>query len=328
MTTMKAIRIHAYGGVENLHYDDVLRPEPQAGQVLVRVHAAGVNPFAKRRLCLIDWKIREGYFKQMFDLPLPVIIGQDIAGVVAGVGAGVTKLQPGQDVYGIADLQLSGAYAEYALGYAEAIIAPIGFANAPKPQTLDYIHAAAVPMAAMTAWQALFDTADLQSGQTLLIHGGAGGVGGYAIQLAKLNGARVIATAAVEHLDYVKNLGADVVLDYHAQPFEQQVQDVDVVLDLVGGETQARSWQVIRHGGILVSTVGVPAAGIPQGIRAVAVVLDPKAERQLQQIAQLIDAHQIEVTVEKTFELEAAAAAQEFSQHGHPYSKLVLQVTH
>jgi NADPH:quinone reductase-like Zn-dependent oxidoreductase len=320
VTTMKAIRLHAYGGVENLHYDDVLRPEPQAGQVLVRVHAAGVNPFAKRRLCLIDWKIREGYFQQMFDLPLPVIIGQDIAGVVAAVGAGVTTLHPGQDVYGIADLQLSGAYAEYALCYAEAI--------APKPHTLDYIHAAAVPMAAMTAWQALFDTADLHSGQTLLIHGGAGGVGGYAIQLAKLKGARVIATAAAEHLDYVKNLGADLVLDYHAQPFEQQVTDVAVVLDLVGGETQARSWQVIRHGGILVSTLGVPAAGIPPGIRAVAVVLDPRAERQLQQIAQLIDAHQIEVTVEKTFELEAAAAAQEFSQHGHPYGKLVLQVTH
>lgn len=312
MTTMKAIRIHAYGGVENLHYDDVLRPEPQAGQVLVSVHAAGVNP--------IDWKIREGYFQQMFDLPLPIIIGQDIAGVVAAVGTGVTTLHPGQDVYGIADLQLSGAYAEYALCYAEAI--------APMPHTLDYIHAAAVPLAAMTAWQALFDTADLHSGQTLLIHGGAGGVGGYAIQLAKLKGARVIATAAVEHLDYIKNLGADLVIDYHAQPFEQQVKDVAVVLDLVGGETQARSWQVIRHGGILVSTVGVPQSGIPPGIRAVAVVLDPKAERQLQQIAQLIDAHQIEVTVEKTFELEAAAAAQEFSQHGHPYGKLVLQVTH
>jgi NADPH:quinone reductase-like Zn-dependent oxidoreductase len=312
MTTMKAIRIHAYGGVENLHYDDVLRPEPQAGQVLVRVYAAGVNP--------IDWKIREGYFKQMFDLPLPVIIGEDIAGVVAAVGSGVTTLHPGQDVYGIADLQLSGAYAEYALCYAEAI--------APMPHTLDYIHAAAVPLAAMTAWQALFDTADLHSGQTLLIHGGAGGVGGYAIQLAKLKGARVIATAAVEHLDYIKNLGADLVIDYHAQPFEQQVKDVAVVLDLVGGETQARSWQVIRHGGILVSTVGVPASGIPEGIRAIGMALNPKAERQLQQIAQLIDAHQIEATVEKTFELEAAAAAQEFSQHGHPYGKLVLQVTH
>jgi len=115
----------------------------------------------------------------------------------------------------------------------------------------------------MTAWQALFDAADLHSGQTLLIHGGAGGVGGYAIQLAKLKGARVIATAAVEHLECVKNLGADLVLDYHAQPFKQQVQDVDVVLDLVGGETQTRSWQVIRHGGILVSRLGVPPSGIP-----------------------------------------------------------------
>lgn len=309
---MKAIRIHAYGGADNLHYDEVPRPDPQPGQVLVRVHAAGVNP--------IDWKIREGYLKQLFDYPLPLILGTDVAGVVEAVGAGVTTLQVGQDVYGVVDMTLSGAYAEYALGYAEAI--------APKPQSLDYIHAASVPIAAMTAWQALFDEADLQPGQTVLIHGAAGGVGGYAIQFAKWKGAQVIATASAANIDYVKNLGADRAIDYAAQSFEREVQDVDVVLDLVGGETQARSWQIIRSGGVLVSTIGVPSSGIPENIRAIPIFVNPKAAGQLQQIAQLIDNEHIKVTVERTFELAEAAQAQEISQHGHPHGKLVLQVAH
>lgn len=309
---MKAIRIHAYGGADNLHYDEVPRPDPQPGQVLVRVHAAGVNP--------IDWKIREGYLKQLFDYPLPLILGTDVAGVVEAVGAGVTTLQVGQDVYGVVDMTLSGAYAEYALGYAEAI--------APKPQSLDYIHAASVPIAAMTAWQALFDGADLQPGQTVLIHGAAGGVGGYAIQFAKWKGAQVIATASAANIDYVKNLGADRAIDYAAQSFEREVQDVDVVLDLVGGETQARSWQIIRSGGVLVSTIGVPSSGIPENIRAIPIFVNPKAAGQLQQIAQLIDNEHIKVTVERTFELAEAAQAQEISQHGHPHGKLVLQVAH
>jgi NADPH:quinone reductase-like Zn-dependent oxidoreductase len=322
MEMMKAIRIHAYGGAENLKYDEVPRPEPQAGEVLIQVYAAGVNP--------IDWKIREGFFKQVqvYDYPLPVIAGADVAGVVASVGDGVTTLQPGQAVYGTADMMLSGAYAEYALGYADAIIVPIGFANAPMPKTLDYIHAASVPIVAMTAWQALFDGAKLQPEQSVLIHGGAGGVGRYAIQLAKWKGARVIATASAANLDDVKSLGADRAIDYAGQPFEQQVKDVDVVLDLIGGETQARSWQIIRPGGVLVSTLGVPQSGIPQGIKAVPVFVNLRANSQLQQIAQLIDDGQIKVSVEQIFELAEAAKAQEVSQHGHPHGKLVLQVVH
>lgn len=310
METMKAIRIHAYGGAETLQYDEVPRPEPKSGEVLIQVYAAGVNP--------IDWKIREGYFKQIFDYPLPAIVGTDVAGVVASVGDGVTTLQPGQAVYGVVDMTLSGAYAEYALGYADAI--------APKPQTLDYIHAASVPIVAMTAWQALFDGANLQPGQTVLIHGAAGGVGSYAIQLAKWKGARVIATASAANIDYVQSLGADRVIDYTTQLFEQQVKDVDVVLDLVGGETQARSWQAIRSGGTLVSTLGVPGSGIPQGIKAIPVFVNPRVNSQLQQIAQLIDDGYIKVTVEQTFDLSEAAKAQEVSQHGHPRGKLVLQV--
>ncbi|MEH2330040.1 NADP-dependent oxidoreductase [Nostoc sp.] len=312
MATMKAIRIHAYGGAENLKYDEVPRPEPQAGQVLIQVYAAGVNP--------IDWKIREGFFQQVFDYSLPVIAGADVAGVVASVGDGVTTLQPGQAVYGTANMALSGAYAEYAVGYADAI--------APKPKTLDYIHAASVPIVAMTAWQALFDGANLQPEQSVLIHGGAGGVGRYAIQLAKWKRARVIATASAANLDDLRNLGADQVIDYASQPFEQQLKDVDVVLDLVGGETQARSWQIIRPGGVLVSTLGVPESGIPQGIKAVPVFANLKVNSQLQQIAQLIDDGQIKASIEQVFELAEAAKAQEVSQHGHPRGKLVLQVVH
>jgi NADPH:quinone reductase-like Zn-dependent oxidoreductase len=310
METMKAIRIHAYGGAENLHYDEVSRPIAKQGEVLVQVYAAGVNP--------VDWKIREGFLKQVFDYPLPVIVGTDFSGIVAAVGEGVTTLQPGQEVYGVVDMMLSGAYAEYALGYVEAI--------APKPKTLDFIHAASVPIVAMTAWQALFEEANLQLGQTILIHGAAGGVGSYAIQFAKWKGAQVIATASAANADYVQSLGADQVINYVAQPFEQQVKEVDVVLDLVGGETQARSWQALRASGVLVSTVGVSQIDIPQGIRAVAVFVNPKINGQLQQIAQLIDAGQIKVIVERTFDLAEAAKAQEFSQHMHPRGKLVLQV--
>lgn len=312
MATMKAIRIHAYGGAENLKYDEVPRPEPQAGQVLIQVYAAGVNP--------IDWKIREGFFQQVYDYSLPVIAGADVAGVVASVGDGVTTLQPGQAVYGTADMALSGAYAEYAVGYADAI--------APKPKTLDYIHAASIPIVAMTAWQALFSGANLQPGQSVLIHGGAGGVGRYAIQLAKWKSARVIATASAANLDDLRNLGADQAIDYASQPFEQQVKDVDVVLDLVGGETQTRSWQIIRPGGVLVSTLGVPESGIPQGIEAVSVFANLRVNSQLQQIAQLIDDGQIKASIEQVFELAEAAKAQEVSQHGHPRGKLVLQVVH
>ncbi|WP_335132034.1 NADP-dependent oxidoreductase [Nostoc sp.] len=309
---MKAIRIHAYGGAENLKYDEVPRPEPQAGQVLIQVYAAGVNP--------IDWKIREGFFQQVYDYSLPVIAGADVAGVVASVGDGVTTLQPGQAVYGTADMALSGAYAEYAVGYADAI--------APKPKTLDYIHAASIPIVAITAWQALFDSANLQPGQSVLIHGGAGGVGRYAIQLAKWKKARVIATASAANLDDLRNLGADQAIDYANQPFEQQVKDVDVVLDLIGGETQARSWQIIRPGGVLVSTLGVPESGIPQGIKAVPVFANLRKNSQIQEIAQLIDDGQIKASIEQVFELAEAAKAQEVSQHGHPRGKLVLQVVH
>jgi NADPH:quinone reductase-like Zn-dependent oxidoreductase len=253
--------------------------------------------------------VKAAYVTYQPDLAVPCALETVRAFFVQAIASGVEKL-----------VLLSGAYAEYAVGYADA--------SAPMPKTLDYIHAASVPIVAMTAWQALFDGAKLQPGQSVLIHGGAGGVGRYAIQLAKWKGAQVIATASAANLDDVKKLGADQAIDYAGHPFEQQVKDVDVVLDLIGGETQARSWQIIRPGGVLVSTLGVPESGIPQGIKAVPVFANLRANSQLQQIAQLIDDGQIKVSVEQIFPLAEAVKAQEVSQHGHPHGKLVLQVVH
>jgi NADPH:quinone reductase-like Zn-dependent oxidoreductase len=307
---MKAIRIHAYGGVENLHYDEVSQPVPQTGEVLVRVHAAGVNP--------IDWKIREGYLQQVFDYPLPVIVGTDMAGVVEAVGEGVTTLQPGQAVYGVADMTRSGAYAEYALGHEWAI--------ASKPQTLNYVQAASVPIVAITAWQALFDVGQLQTGQSVLIHGAAGGVGSFAVQFAKTRGLHVIATASAQNVEYVRGLGADQVIDYQSTTFEQVVQNLDMVLDTVGGDTQTRSWNVLRSGGILVSTATGPSPEIAAelGLRGAMMMVQPQAAL-LTEIANLIDSGQVKVNVGKVFPLVEARQAQDLSQQGHTHGKIVLQ---
>jgi NADPH:quinone reductase-like Zn-dependent oxidoreductase len=307
---MKAIRIHAYGGVENLHYDEVSQPVPQTGEVLVRVHAAGVNP--------IDWKIREGYLQQVFNYPLPVIVGTDMAGVVEAVGEGVTTLQPGQAVYGVADMTRSGAYAECALGHEWAI--------APKPQTLNYVQAASAPIVAMTAWQALFDLGQLQTGQSVLIHGAAGGVGSFAIQFAKIRGLQVIATASAQNLEYVRGLGADQVIDYQSTTFEQVVQNLDMVLDPVGGDTQTRSWNVLKSGGILVSTATVPSPEMSAelGLRGAMMMVQPQAAL-LTEIANLIDSGQVKVNVGKVFPLAEARQAQDLSQQGHTHGKIVLQ---
>ncbi|NJL56641.1 NADP-dependent oxidoreductase [bacterium] len=307
---MKAVRIHAYGGSEMLHYEDVPIPTPGSGEVLIQVHAAGVNP--------IDWKIREGWLQQVFNYPLPVIIGTDVAGVVHAIGEGVTTLQPGQPVYGVVAMTLSGAYAEYALGHEWAI--------APKPKTLNHVQAAAVPIVAMTAWQALFDVGQLQAGQSVLIHGAAGGVGSFAVQFAKAQGIRAICTASSQNVDYVRALGADDVIDYQTTVFEHTIHDVDMVLDLVGGDTQARSWNVLKSGGILVSTAAPPSEEMAtqHQVRTAMMMVQPKASL-LTEIANLIDAGQLKVNIEQVFPLADARQAQELSQQGHPRGKIVLQ---
>src|SRR6266481_3850479 len=220
--TMKAIRIHNYGGPEVLQYEEAPRPKPQAGEVLIRVHAAGVNP--------IDWKVREGYMKDFWPHKFPLIPGWDLSGVVEEVGTGVSRFKKGDEVYSVPDASRDGAYAEY-IAVRESELAL-------KPKSLHHVRAAAVPLAAVTAWQALFDTAQLQPDQRVLIHAGSGGVGHLAVQLAKWKGAYVFATASTKNQDLLRELGADEPIDYTQQRFEDVARNIDIVLDTMGGETQ------------------------------------------------------------------------------------------
>ena len=309
---MKAVRIHTYGGAEQLTYEEVVPPqEPGTGQVVVQVQAASVNP--------IDWKIREGWLKDFFPYEMPLILGTDMAGVVTAVGADVSTLEPGQSVYGLADMTLSGAYAEYAVGLASAI--------APKPQSLDYLQAASVPVVAMTAWQALVEVGQVLAGQSILIHAAAGGVGGYAVQFAKQQGLYVVGTASAQNLDWVRDLGADEVLDYRQIPFEEKVRDLDMVLDTVGADTQTRSLDVLKPGGILVTTVSPPDQDlvIAKGVRAVMMAVEPTAAK-LTEITALIDAGKIKLPPYLVLPLTEARQAHDISQGRHLRGKLVLQV--
>ncbi len=304
--TMKAVQIHSYGGPEVLQYEDVPRPKPKAKEILVRVHAAGVNP--------VDWKIREGFLTAT----LPLIMGIDFSGVVESVGSGVTKYRPGDSVFGqVADE--SGSYAEYAVAMESDV--------ARKPEGLDHLRAAALPVAALVPWQALFDTANLTAGQTVLIHGAAGGVGSFAVQFAKSKGARVIGTASGDHVGQVRQLGADEVIDYRKTKFEEVARDVDVVLDTIGGETQERSWQVLKRGGVLVSLVQPPSAekAAAHGVRGLFV--SQKANGvQLATIADLVVKGKVNVKVEAVLPLAEARKAQELSKTGHSGGKIVLEV--
>jgi len=307
---MKAIVIHEYGGPEVLKYEEVLRPEPEDDQLLIRVIGAGVNP--------VDGMIRSGMFANEHR-PFPMILGGDIAGVVEKVGSKVTKLKPGDPVFAYISLDNSGGYAQYALATEREV--------APKPRSLTYVEAAAVPIVAMTAWQALIDTAKLGSGQTVLIHGGSGGVGSFAIQIAKARGAKVIATASTANQELLKQLGADVAIDYTKQKFEDTAKDVDVVLDSIGKDTLARSYGVVKKGGIIVSLVARPDERELEkhGIRGAALSVDPNAD-ELTKIGKLIDDEKIKVIVSQTFPLSEAIKAQQQVATGHTRGKIVLKV--
>ena len=309
--TMKAVIIHEYGGAEVLKYEDVRRPEPKEEQLLVRVIAAGVNP--------VDGMIRSGMFAKEGNRAFPIILGGDVAGVVEKVGSKITKLKAGDPVFAYVSLDNSGGYAEYALVTEREA--------APKPKSLTYVEAAAVPIAGMTAWQALVDTAKLSAGQTVLIHGGSGGVGSFAIQIAKARGAKVIATASTANQEFLKQLGADVAIDYTKQKFEDIAKDVDVVLDSIGRDTLARSYGVVKKGGIIVSLVARPKESDLQknGIRGTALNVEPDSE-ELVEIGKLIDARKIKVIVSQTFPLSQAIKAQEQVATGHTRGKIVLKV--
>lgn len=311
MAMMKAVRIHDYGGLDTLKYEDAPIPEPGQGQALVRVKGAGVNP--------IDWKTREGYLKDRGWHALPMVLGWDCAGIVEEVGADTTSLKPGDEIYAFMPLASPGGYAEYAVvAEAEAV---------PKPRSLDFASSAGVPLAALTAWQALFEIADLQEGQTILIHAAAGGVGHFAVQLAKLKGAYVIGTASENNRDYLESLRVDEFIDYQRVRFENVVKDVDVVLDGVGGDVQARSWQVIKPGGLLVS---LTALTVPDNLHAQTVrhhrMLVHPDPAGLRELATLIDHGLLKLTVNRVLPLAEARYAQEQVQTGHTRGKIVLSV--
>lgn len=311
MATMKAVRIHSYGGSDVLVYEDAPRPSIADDEILVRVHAAAINP--------VDWKIREGYLKQMLDHQLPVILGWDVSGIVEEVGSHVKDFQVGDAVYSRPDLTRNGAYAQYIAIRAAEVAA--------KPQSIDYIAAASVPLAGLTAWQALFDQANLSAGQTVLIHAAAGGVGTFAVQFAKWKGAHVIGTASSHNQDFLRELGIDQVIDYQQTRFEDVVKDVDVVFDTIGGEVQEHSWQVLKKGGILVSIVSPPSkeTAAKYGVTEKYFFLQPNAA-QLTEIAGLIDAGYVKTIVETVLPLNQVQQAHELSQSGHTRGKIVLQV--
>ena len=306
---MKAVVAHEYGAPEVLKFEEVPRPEPKEDEVLVRVIASGVNP--------ADPLTLSGKYAREFGTHLPLIPGYDIAGVVEKTGAKVTNLKAGDAVYG---------YPTFGGGWAEYVTVK-QWEVAAKPKALNFAEAAAAPMGALTAWQALVDTAQLHPGQTILVHGGSGGVGSFAVQIAKARGARVIATASTANQDLLKQLGADVAIDYTKTRFEDVAKDVDAVLDPVGKETLARSYGVVKKGGIVMSLVARPdpVELEKRGIRGAAISVHPDAE-DLAEIARLIDAGKIKPVVTEVLPLSEAIAAQRQAETHHTRGKLVLRI--
>ena len=306
---MKAARILRFGPPNVIINDDLPRPEPAAGQLLVRVKAAGVGNW--------DALIREGKIELQ---PLPLILGSELSGIVEAIGAGVSGFKRGEEVYGATNEQYSGAYAEYAL--------PLARKMAQKPKTLNYVEAASAPIVTVTAWQMLFDYAQVTAGQTVLVHGAAGNVGAYAVQLAKQAGLHVVATAASADLEYVRRLGAEKVVDYKRERFEQSVTRVDAVLDTIGGEIQQRSLAVLKPGGILVSVVSpVPdTAQTLYGIRAAYFYVDVTTAR-LNKISDLFDTGKLVPHVGTVLPLEKACIAHEMLGGApHKRGKIVLSI--
>ena len=307
MEMMKAVRVKRFGGPETITVQRIPKPTPHSGELLVRVEAAAVNP--------IDWKLREGLFK---DLALPFTPGADFCGVVERLGPGVEAFEKGDSVYGVARGSM-GADAEF-------VAAPQG-SVALRPRTLSPIEAACVPVVGLTAWQGLFTQGALKAGQTVLILGASGGVGSMAVQLAKLAGARVLATAATENVERVRGLGADQVIDYKKQRVDEAAEDVDLCLDLVGGDLQKRGFLTVKLGGRLISTVQPPdeALAASRGVMARFLMMKPDAD-QLRQLAVKIDAGEIRVEVAKILPFERAAEAEELNRRHGVEGKIVLRV--
>lgn len=313
MSSMKAVRIHTYGGPDVLTFEDAPRPTPGEGEALIRVHATSVNPF--------DCLLRAGYMRGYFDHSLPLIPGTDVSGVIEELGPGVNSFSPGDAVYTRAGADRDGSYAEYVLAPATDLAA--------KPKSIDHLHAAAIPHVALCAWQALYELANLSKGQTVLIHGAAGGVGHMAVQLAKQRGANVIGTAS-QNYNLLESLGVDQAINYSQTPFEKVVKDADVVLDTIGGDTQQRSWSTLKQNGILISTIEAPSEEVAaeRGVRQDMVLSGPPIAETLARIARLVDDGQITPIVSTVMPLKDAQKGHRLVEGKHAGGKIVLQIVH
>ncbi|HYJ92680.1 MAG TPA: NADP-dependent oxidoreductase [Pyrinomonadaceae bacterium] len=313
VTRTRSARIHGYGGPEVVQVEEAALPNPQAGEVLIRISAAGVNP--------IDWKLRSGHVQKAMPLPMPSTLGGDFSGVVEAVGADVNNLKQGDEVYGQAGVLNggTGTFAEFCVAKAGTI--------APKPKALDHLEAGALPLVGVSAVQTLTEHMKLQSGEKILIHGGAGGIGSIAVQIAKKIGAHVVTTAAAEDIDYVKSLGADEVIDYKSRKFEDATSDLDGVFDTVGGDAYRRSFAVLKRGGRIVSMLEKPDEALMKehGVEAISQFTKVNTEH-LTKLTEFIEQGAVGVHIDKTFPLDQAADALAFLEKESPRGKVVIQV--
>jgi NADPH:quinone reductase-like Zn-dependent oxidoreductase len=307
---MQAIRVHQFGGLDSLVAEDVPRPAPGDGEVLLHVKAAGVGPW--------DAWIRSG--RSVLPQPLPLTLGSDVAGVVEGVGPGVSQFKAGDAVFGATNGRFTGGYAEYAVASAAML--------ARMPEQMQFVEAASVPVVACTAWQMVFEHGAVDTTKRVLVHGGAGNVGAYAVQLARRVAREVVATASSDDVEYVRTLGADHVIDVRKSRFEEALTDVDVVLDTIGGDTQDRSFAVLKPGGVLVSAVSEPdqQKAARQGVRALFFLVEVSS-RRLEEIAALIAAGELHTHVGDVLPLAEARIAHEMlAGKPHKRGKIVLTV--
>ena len=308
---MKAVRIHGRGGPEQIFFEDAPLPEVRRGDVLVQVRATGITPAE------LTWD--ETYQNADGTPRIPSILGHEVSGMVERMAGDATDFQIGDEVYGLPDFPRDGAAAEFVAVRAVNL--------ALKPRSIPYTEAAALPLSALTAWQGLFEHGHLAAGQSVLIHGGAGGVGSLAVQLARWRGARVLATVSARDTAFVHSLGADVVIDYHATLFEDTLRDIDVVLDTIGGETRRRSWRVLRKGGVLVTLVSpIPSGEAEQnGARGIFFIVSGN-RGQLDQISALVDGGKLKPVIAEVLPLARAREAFGHGAANHAPGKIVLQV--
>ena len=309
-TIMKAVLINKYGGIDELKYEEVPVPNINPDDVLVKIYATSINP--------VDYKVRQGHDK-FGKRSFPAILGWDVSGVIEKIGNEVHDYKAGDEVYGRPDVIRNGTYAEYVAVRAKEI----SF----KPQKLDHLNSAAIPLAGLTAWQGIFTHGKLQAGQKVLIHGASGGVGTFAVQLARWKGAYVIGTSSADNIDFLKELGADEVIDYENEKFEEKLKDIDLVFDTRGGETQKKSLEVLKQGGILVSTVGIQYAddAKAKGIQAIAYMAQ-STSADLKQLADLADAGTIKPIITQTLPLTEIKKAHQIIEQGHVKGKIAIEV--